>query len=136
MYCAFFYFFYNYHIHIGKSLLTEAKSVIAALRNNYIPAWKEELNEDGSIPSGKSIEEIVNNVRTKLYQLSLPQRAAGVSNEGEEKDQDEEEEDAASPAMPNDWYPKYWLAFLYVGPPWSKQHELEVCSQICIHKTR
>ena len=58
----------NYE-HTGKSLRDLGSQGIAALRNHYILLWREEVNEDGSIPSGKNLEEILMAIRTKIHQL-------------------------------------------------------------------
>jgi hypothetical protein len=120
----------NNIIILGKFLVDEGKKVVAALRNTYIVLWKQGLLANGTLPSGTNVEELVQIVRKKLYDLHKAERQQRTPQHGDgrEEQKNGDEDDDVSEVMENDWYPKFWVSFLFLGPPFSVQHEVEVCS--------
>jgi hypothetical protein len=96
--------------------------------------WKQELLANGTIPSGTQFNELVQNVRRKLYDLHKAEKQQRRAEGGREEEKNGEEDDEVSEVMEVDWYPKYWVCFLYLGPPFSVQHQVEVCSVLTRYK--
>ena len=118
----------------GKAIWNKAVAVKAKIINNFTPAWIRQFNSDGSIPSGKSVDDMLSQALKTMHDdakvESTRENTGTEEGKDDSRDDEEEEEDAKAGKIPNEW-----LTFKLRGLPakYFLQHGLSDEIYICHH---
>ena len=83
------------------------------IKNELLPCWYKQVNQDGSIPSGDTVDTCLLKIRRALYTVALLKK---------KKAEQQSSATDTSVEVKEDWFPLAWFLFICFGPMPAKPH--------------
>ena len=107
----------------GKALIALAKEGLSEYRNVLGPIWKRHLNQDGSIPSGRDADHVLEATRYDAWREHKDEDDEGAADgDGDEETKEDTDSIAqtqtseSEQSLPAEWVTKHFYSFKWLGP--------------------